>query len=138
MRKKWMLLILTSAEHLTLSPITPSLKDWWSTDYVSKWWGGQKSAWTARLKRLWTAAQSPAGGQSPVEPVLGPISFNIFMNDLDDGIEGSASLLMIQNWKEQLIHQVSVPTSRRTWTSWRQGLTGTSQSSAKGNCKYCN
>jgi len=47
----------------------------------------------------------------------------------------SASLLMIQNQKERLIHQKAVLPFRGTSTGWRNGPTETSRSLTKGSAK---
>jgi len=37
----------------------------------------------------------------------------------------SASLVMIKNWEEWLIHQKAVLPFSETWTGWRTGCRGT-------------
>ena len=48
----------------------------------------------------------------------------------------SASLQIIQNCEEWLIHQMLVLPVRRTWTGWRNDLTGTFMKFNKGKCKF--
>jgi len=61
----------------------------------SGWWGRGKTGWAAQLELLWSAARSPAGGQSlAVHPKAGTGLFDISFTDLDDGIEGTLSKLI--------------------------------------------
>lgn len=49
---------------LTVSPITSSQAYWCSPSYKSGQWGRLKSGTATRLTQLWSAVQSPPGGQS--------------------------------------------------------------------------
>lgn len=49
----------------------------------------------------------------------------------------SASLQAIQSWKECLMYQMLVLPSRGTSTGWRNGPTGNSWSSTRGNAEPC-
>ena len=43
---------------------------------------------------------------------------------------------MSQDWEEKLIRQRALLPSRRTWTGWRNDLTGTFMKFNKGKCKF--
>lgn len=68
--------------------------------------------------------------------ILGLILLSIFINEckMRQSVP-SASVLVTQNWEEQLTHQRVVVPSRGTLTGWRNGLAGTSRSSKEEKCK---
>lgn len=124
--EKQMLLIFMLVRFSTLSPVTSSLTNCSSTDYRSGGWGGLRPGWTARPKRLGSAAESPDGVKSLEQYSLTSSSVLWMMGQRTP----SANLQMIQNWEEQLVVLPCIN------TGWRSGTTGTSVSS-NGKAKPC-
>lgn len=55
-------------------------------------------------------------------PILGPVWFNLFMNDLDKGADASsASSVMSQSWEEWPIPQNAVSPSEGPQQRWERG-----------------
>lgn len=97
----------------------------WRTDEINGQWSGLKADWTAALKTLWSAAQSPSGGQSEVvSPRSQYWCQHCCISSITMWIVGqsavSASLQLIENWEEWLIHQMVVLQIRGTSTSWKK------------------
>lgn len=110
---------------------------------LDRQWGGLKTGWSAGLKGLWWAVRSLAVDQSLVKYYGswygGQYCLISSLRAWMMGIEcaPSASLQAIQSWKECLMHQMLVLPSRGTSTGWRNGPTGNSWSSTRGNAKPC-
>ena len=105
-------------------------------------WGGLKTGWTVNPKGLWSAVWSLAGGQSlvvyPSAWYWGQYCLtSSLMTWMIGQSASSASLQMMRNWEEQLIHHMIVLPCKGTSTGWRNGQTGTSWSLPKGNAKSC-
>lgn len=86
-RKELMLSIWTSARILTLSPIDKLRKyrlDEWLVRWIENWLNGRSQRVViSGTESSW----SPVPSSVPQGSICGPLSLNLFVNYLDEGIE---------------------------------------------------
>lgn len=128
----------------------------WCVDWTSSHWGGLKTGWTVWAHTVISVAKYGWRQETSgvcLGSILGPVLFNILINDLDDRSDCTfirfactkAEVLLTQYCEAWVIFRRVVPGSldepipegHLEETGWRNEMAGTSWSSARGSKKSC-